>query len=83
MGAKATVSAPVDSIADLLSTNNTINIATLIFTILFGAVAVASCYFTWRHQRWERQDMDRRRQTLADTGTRNILYASTASVVSN
>ena len=49
-----------DLISDLLSTNNTINIATLVVTIVLGAITIGNYYLTWRHQRWEYQLEDER-----------------------
>lgn len=44
-----------DIVADLLSTNNSLNVATLVGALVFGVIAVYGCVSTWYHQRWERQ----------------------------
>lgn len=54
MVANQTSSSSRDLVADLLSTNNTLNIVTVVSAFVFGFLAVYGCYLTVRHQRWER-----------------------------
>lgn len=51
----AASSASYDNIADLLSTNNTINVTSLVGAWISGILAVYGYILTWRHQQWERQ----------------------------
>ena len=54
MVANQTSSSSHDLVADLLNTNNTLNIVTIVSAFVFGFLAVYGCYLTVRHQRWER-----------------------------
>lgn len=55
MPTNTSASITYDNVADLLSTNNTLNVLALVGAFVFGSVAVYGIYLTWKHQRWERK----------------------------
>ena len=53
-----------DLVAELLSTNNTLNVVAVVGMFLFGILTAYGIYLTWHHQRWERA-LERRRHKTA------------------